>query len=150
MKIKRHGISIGIERTGSDYFLYLKAIGRLTHEDYERLTPLLESALEGVREPRIKALIDARDFEGWELRAAWDDFKLGLKHGSEFARVAVLGDEKWQEIATHIAAWFVSGEVRYFEESDEALEWLAQPLAKQPAKSADADRGDRPTFPAHT
>ena len=39
MSIKRHGLSIGIERVGSEFFLSLKAIGKLTHEDYETITP---------------------------------------------------------------------------------------------------------------
>ncbi|WP_339868113.1 DUF2892 domain-containing protein [Pseudohongiella nitratireducens] len=38
--LKRHGISIGIERTGQHFFLCLKAQGKLTHEDYQTITPL--------------------------------------------------------------------------------------------------------------
>lgn len=37
-----HGLSIGIERTGSEFFLTLKAVGTLTHKDYytdDRLSP---------------------------------------------------------------------------------------------------------------
>ncbi|NOR42409.1 MAG: STAS/SEC14 domain-containing protein, partial [Gammaproteobacteria bacterium] len=33
MAIIRHGLAIGIERVGSDFFLSLKATGKLTHED---------------------------------------------------------------------------------------------------------------------
>lgn len=146
---KRHGISIGIERTGSEFFLYLKAIGRLTHDDYEQITPLIDLALEGVKAPQVQVLVDTRDFEGWELRAAWDDFKLGLKHGNEFSRVAVLGDEKWQEVATRIAAWFVSGEVKYFEEQDDALDWLAQPLPEKAAEPEVSSRLKNSTFPTY-
>ncbi|SHF16745.1 SpoIIAA-like [Microbulbifer donghaiensis] len=148
MDIKRHGISIGIERIGSEFFLYFKPIGRLTHDDYERITPLLDDALQGVKDPKVQMLVDATDFEGWELRAAWDDFTLALKHGNEFSRVAIVGDEKWQQLAARIASWFVSGEVRFFDEQDDALEWLAQPLPKEPA--ADTDRGDKRIFPAHS
>jgi len=43
MSIKRHGLSIGIERSGSDVFLSLKAIGKLTHKDYETITPMIDS-----------------------------------------------------------------------------------------------------------
>ncbi len=39
MNTARHGLSIGIERFGSDFFLSLKAVGKLTHEDYKRITP---------------------------------------------------------------------------------------------------------------
>ena len=126
MTIIRHGISIGIERTDSDFFLSFKAVGKLTHADYKKITPLIDSALEGVKDPKINAFIDASELEGWELRAAWDDFRLGLKHGSEFEKVAIVGSKKWQEFASKVAAWFVSGEVKFFEDAESALTWLQE------------------------
>ncbi|WP_299941429.1 STAS/SEC14 domain-containing protein [uncultured Microbulbifer sp.] len=124
MKIKRHGISIGIERIDNDFLLSIKAVGRLTHKDYEQIIPLLEYALEGVKHPQVSMLVDIRDFEGWGLHAVWDEFRLALKHGNEFSQIAVPGDEEWQEIATKIGGWFLSGEVRYFEEDQKAMDWL--------------------------
>lgn len=120
----RHGLSIGIERVGRSSYLTLKARGRLSHEDYELLRPLLESALEGLGERRMKVLFDATELEGWELRAAWDDLKLGLKHGGKFDKVALYGNRNWQQIASKLGSWFISGEVRYFEDRQAALEWL--------------------------
>lgn len=145
-KQKYHGISIGIERLDDELFLYFKAVGRLTHEDYEQLTPLIESALEQVEKPRIKALFDARDFEGWDLRAAWDDLKFSLKHGREFSKVAVVGDEKWQEMLTRIAGWFFACEVDYFSEYGDALAWLAKPAA--PPVDVPVPH-DEPSFPRY-
>jgi len=124
MKIVRHGLSIGIERAGRDFFVTLKASGKLTHEDYETITPMIDSALSTVKEPKVKVLIDGTELEGWELRAAWDDFKLGLKHGNEFEKMAIFGNKNWQEITAKIGAWFISGEVKYFESEDDALAWL--------------------------
>ncbi len=124
MKIVRHGLSIGIERAGRDFFVTLKASGKLTHEDYETITPMIDSALSTVKEPKVKVLIDGTELEGWELRAAWDDFKLGLKHGNEFEKIAIFGNKNWQEITAKIGAWFISGEVKYFESEDDALAWL--------------------------
>jgi len=124
MKYSRHGLSIGIERVDGSFFLTLRAVGKLKHEDYEVINPMIDSALEGVKDPKIRALIDGSEFEGWELRAAWDDFKMGLKHGSQFEKIAIFGNSKWQEMAAKVGSWFVSGEVRYFEECDDALDWL--------------------------
>ncbi len=124
MKSERHGISIGIERTGDEFFLTLRAVGKLTHTDYETITPMLDSALEGVASPKIRALIDGTELEGWELRAAWDDFKLGLKHGKEFEKIAIVGNKDWQELAAKVGNWFISGEVSSFEDEGEALAWL--------------------------
>ncbi len=124
MSISRHGISIGIERVGNEFYLSLKAIGKLTHADYEVITPMIDSALEGFSQPKIKVLIDGTEMDGWELRAGWDDFRLGLKHGSEFVKIAIYGNKGWQEIAAKVGSWFMSGEVKYFESLDEALAWL--------------------------
>ncbi len=126
MKIIRHGLAIGIERVNNDFFLSLKATGKLTHEDYEKINPMIDSALEGVKDPQVKVFIDGSEFEGWEMRAAWDDFKLGLKHGNSFDKVAIFGNKKWQEFAARAGSWFMSGEVKFFEDSDEAWSWLQQ------------------------
>jgi len=70
MKFKRHGLSIGIERTGNNFFLSLKAQGKLTHKDYETITPMINSALAEVKEPKVKVFIDGTELEGWEPRGA--------------------------------------------------------------------------------
>jgi len=124
MSMTRHGLFIGIERVGSDFFLSLKAVGKLTHEDYEKINPMIDSALEGVTDPKVKVFIDGSELEGWELRAAWDDFRLGLKHGSEFDRIAIFGNKKWQSYAAKMGSWFIAGEVKYFEDAEAAIAWL--------------------------
>ncbi|MDG2125216.1 MAG: STAS/SEC14 domain-containing protein [Verrucomicrobiales bacterium] len=82
MTQSRHGISIGIERVGEDFFLSFKAVGKLTHADY------------------------------------------GLKHGSEFERVAIFGKQKWLGVATGTGSWFMGGEAKFFEGEEEAIGWL--------------------------
>ena len=62
--------------------------------------------------------------QGWELRAAWDDFKLGLKHGSEFEKIAIYGNKNWQEIVEKMGGWFISGETKKFDNETDALAWL--------------------------
>ncbi len=125
-KIEKHGISIGIERVNQRFFLMLKVVGKLTHQDYETITPMLDSALENVKDPKVKAYIDATEMQGWEPRAAWDDLKLGLKHGNEFEKIAIFGHKKWQAVMAKIGGWFVAGEVKYFEAQEEAMDWLAE------------------------
>ncbi len=124
MKILRHGLTIGIERINTHFFLTLKCVGRLTHEDYKLMTPLIDSALNGVQDAKVKVFIDATEFDGWDLRAAWDDFKLGLPHGREFVKIAIVGHQRWQMISAKIGAWFIAGEICFFDSSDDAFEWL--------------------------
>ncbi|MCF7518590.1 MULTISPECIES: STAS/SEC14 domain-containing protein [Pseudoalteromonas] len=122
--MKKHGLAIGLERVGSTFYLTFKVVGKLTHDDYTKLTPLIENALASVPHAKIRAYVDITELEGWELQAAWDDLKLGLKHNKAFCRIALLGNAKWQQVASKVGNWFTSGEVKYFEDASIAREWL--------------------------
>lgn len=124
MAIRRHGITVGIERVETRLLVSFKACGTLTHQDYQTITPIIESALAEVEHPQIRAFFDASELEGWELRAAWDDLKLGLKHGQDFEKVAILGHQQWLEWASKVGNWFIAGEVQVFENEQSALAWL--------------------------
>lgn len=126
MSTSKHGLSIGIERSDSHIFLSLKAVGNLTHADYELITPMLESALSQVKYPEVDVLFDGTALDGWELRAAWDDFKLGLKHNNEFRKIAIYGNKNWLKMSAKVGAWFISGEIKYFENVTNAINWLRE------------------------
>ena len=102
----------------------MKISGRLDHDDYDLMVPMIENAISGIRKPKIKVLVDAIEFEGWDLRAAWDDLKFGLKHNSEFTKLAFVGNKKWEEYGIKISNWFMNAKMRYFEDIDEARQWL--------------------------
>lgn len=124
MKYTRHGLSIGVERVNQECFLSVTIVGKLTHQDYESMVPMLESAIEGIDKPRIKVFIDARELEGWELHTAWDDLKMGIKHRTEFSKIAMVGNKKWQECVAKVSSWFIPGEVKTFDTVEEAMDWL--------------------------
>ncbi|KOO13052.1 hypothetical protein AKJ18_19980 [Vibrio xuii] len=124
MNTERHGITVGIERINSQSILVFKVTGKLTHSDYQTITPVLDSTLQAVDPENIKMLVDITEFSGWELRAAWDDFELGLKLGLNLEKVAIFGDKNWQELASKVGGWFISGEMRSFGDYQSAVEWL--------------------------
>ncbi|HAS6048320.1 TPA: STAS/SEC14 domain-containing protein [Vibrio vulnificus] len=122
---QRHGITFGIERIGLQTILVFKATGTLTHQDYQAIVPVLEAALAGINRQQMNMLADISEFSGWEPRAAWDDFQLGLKIGFNVNKVAVYGDKNWQELAAKVGSWFISGEMKSFSDYDSAITWLA-------------------------
>jgi len=126
MSVSKHGLSIGLQRTNTKLYLYLKAIGTLTHQDYQTITPMIENALKEINEPKIKALIDCSELKGWEFQAAWDDLKLGLKHGNEFDKVAIITNKTWIEVGAKVSSWFINGQIQTFEKEDDAIEWLSK------------------------
>ena len=121
-----HGLSIDIKNVDSNIILSLKAAGKLMHEGYETITPMIDSALNSIKEPKVKVLIDGTEMESRELRAACDDFKQDLKHGNAFEKIAIYDNRNWQEIAAKIGNWFISEEVIYFSGRDDALAWLLE------------------------
>ncbi|QSX29297.1 SpoIIAA family protein [Shewanella cyperi] len=125
MKVTRHGISIGVERHGDDdFFVVMKVVGKLTHEDYEQMVPVLETAIAGVKDPALYVIMDATELEGWEPRALWDDLKLGLRHGRHFEKIAIVGEPGWQEWLARIGNWFTAGEVKFFVDYQDGVDWL--------------------------
>lgn len=104
----------------------IRASGRLTHADYRDFVPQLEGIID--REGPLRLLVDLSDFEGWELKAAWDDFLLGVKHVGDFERMAMIGDRDWQKIAARVTDALTGCAVRTFGERqwDEAWAWVRQ------------------------
>lgn len=124
MSAEHHGVSAGVERYNGEFLLSLHVRGKLTHDDYEAVVPMLESAIAGEENPKINVFVNAVEMEGWEPRAAWDDLKLGLKHGRHFNHVAVVGSKRWLEMMTRAGSLMIGGEARYFESEESARAWL--------------------------
>ena len=124
MSIERHGISFGIERVSGETIIVFKAKGKLTHDDYQAMIPILKTTINEIDSSTLKMLVDISTLTGWELRAAWDDFKLGLELNSKIDKNAIYGDQSWQELAAKVGSWFVSGDIKSFEDHDSAIEWL--------------------------
>ncbi|MEA2092173.1 MAG: STAS/SEC14 domain-containing protein [Campylobacterota bacterium] len=124
--ILEHGISVGISRVDKFFFMKIKINGTLTHSDYEKMIPMLRNSIDGIKEPKVRVLIDATEFDGWELRAAWDDFKFGMEFREVFTKIAFVGTKTWEEYGVKIGSWFMSGEVKFFKSLDGAYDWLNQ------------------------
>ena len=130
MKYLEHGVSIGVNRVDDFFFIKIKIVGKLTQEDYANMTPMLESSLEGAKELKAKMLLDATEFDGWELRAAWEDFKLGLKYKDLFSKIAIVGASTIDEYLAKFGSWFISGEMEFFNSVDSAYAWLSREEVK--------------------
>lgn len=102
----------------------VKASGKLRHEDYQVLVPRLEQAIQ--EHGKLRILFELEDCRGWNIRAAWDDLKFGLKHGGDFERCAVVGEKRWQKWMTQLSRPFFRA--KYFDKSqiEEAWKWVEQ------------------------
>jgi hypothetical protein len=124
---------ITIEHDRENY-LVCRVSGRLTEADYEAAVPELENELLLRGEP-LRLMIVLEDFRGWDIAALWEDLKFDIRHGSDFGRIAVLGDSKLEEWGTHLTKPFLGSEVRYFDLEDRpaARAWLSERRGPAPA-----------------
>ena len=112
--------------TGSPKVLGLKLCGKLHDEDYKQFVPNWETIL--TAQGKVRAFVEFEDFQGWDLHAALDDLKFGLKHYSDFERMAMVGDRKWEKWMAGFCKPFTKAKVKYFDKSevDAAWKWLQE------------------------
>ena len=117
-------MAIDIVPNGAVLDVTLKASGKLTHGDYAIMVPMLTQAITAMPNIKVNMLLDATEFEGWELEAAWDDFKFGMEFKDTFLKIAIVGTEKWQEYMAKMGDWFMDGEVKFFYNLAQAQDWI--------------------------
>lgn len=102
------------------------AKGTITADDYESIImPAVEAQLE--RQAKIRFLFVLGDeFEGFEAAAIWDDAKLGLKHLTDWERIAVVTDVDWIRAALLVLCFTMADHIHVFAnaELDAAKAWI--------------------------
>jgi len=65
-------------------------------------------------------------FQGWDLKAAWDDTAFGFAHVADFERLALVGAPDWVVWCVKLSAFLFKGEVRVFpaDDLDAAWDWV--------------------------
>jgi hypothetical protein len=106
-------------------FVAIKVIDKLTELDFEIIAPLLVAEIEEYH--KIALFVEMEDFHGWTAGALWADTKFDLKHHKDFSRIAIVGDQKWEEWMAMLSKPFTSAKVRYYEASqrDIAMNWAS-------------------------
>ncbi len=108
--------------------LVVKATEKLTARDYEEVfIPKINQLIEEHQKVKVVVFLD-ENFSGWEIGAAWDDAKFGIKHRSDFEKMAVVGGPKWVQWATKISAYFMKGQVAFYgiPDFESAVAWVKE------------------------
>lgn len=119
-------MSIQLHEENGGRLIIVQVSGTLVKADYEKFVPEFERL---VREHgKLRLLFDMTGFHGWELSAAWEDLKFGVKHLSDIERLAMIGEKKWQQGMAVFSKPFTKAQVRYFDHNDaaEARRWIEQ------------------------
>ena len=110
----------------SGKLLQLKVRGLLKKADHERIIQIAKAAIE--REGKIRALIVAEDFEGWERHEGWGDVSFMIEEGQHVEKMAIVGDEKWKDdVLAFTAKGFRPTAIEFFAtaRANAARAWLA-------------------------
>ena len=105
--------------------LQVKIWGMLKKADHERLIQTAKEAI--AREGKIRALIFAEGFAGWERREDWGDVSFMMGEGQQIEKMAIVGEEKWRDDALAFTAkGFRLTAIEFFPTSrlNEAHNWL--------------------------
>jgi len=76
---------------------------------------------------KIKVLVVAENFEGWERSDDWGDMSFLLQHGDRIEKIAIVADPKWEaKFLMFAGAGFRKAEVKIFAANQlaEARTWL--------------------------
>ena len=101
--------------------------GHVTRKDYDDvLKPAVEAAFKDHKKIRLFYKV-AKDFDGVDAGAAWEDFSVGVSHLFGWERVAVVTDVEWIAHSIKAFGFLMPGVVKTFPLAQEngAREWLA-------------------------
>lgn len=76
---------------------------------------------------KVRILVLAENFAGWERGGAWNDFSFQAQYDPSIEKMAIVGDQRWEDLALIFAAKDLRRfPIEYFtpDELDEARAWL--------------------------
>lgn len=100
----------------ADDIVEVKLSGKLHKGDYDEYVPGIEAAIE--RAGRVRFLMIMEDFHGWDMAAVWEDTKFDMKHHADIARIAMMGDKKWEQWMAKVCRPFTGANIKYFDVSE--------------------------------
>jgi len=108
------------------YSLAIHDSGKLLKADYEQFVPEFERLLQ--QHGTLRLLFDMSDFHGWDVSAAWEGTKFGVKHFADIKRLAMVGEKAWQHGMAIFCNPFTKATIRFFDHADaaEARKWLSE------------------------
>jgi hypothetical protein len=106
--------------------LTVRIAGKLTHPELRAVQQQAAEILR--RQSKMRVLVLAENFEGWERGGAWGDLSFQMENDPRIEKMAIVGDRKWEDLAVLFAAKGLRRfPVEYFQSADlaKARAWLA-------------------------
>ena len=105
----------------------LRVSGQLTQRELSAAQAEVARIID--RTDKVRILVLAEHFAGWEKGGTWSDFSFQIAHDDDIERMAIVGEERWRDLALLFTSQGMRPfPVEYFvpERLAEARAWLAQ------------------------
>jgi hypothetical protein len=109
----------------SDGTVTVRFTGKLCQPELTELHKQTAEIIE--RQKRVRILVIAEQFQGWEREGAWGDISFQIKYDRHIERMAIVCEEKWENLALLFASkGFRRFPIEYFPLAgiDSARAWL--------------------------
>lgn len=124
--------------------------GVVSAEDYEKvLIPAITKHFEKNKTLKVLYYVD-ENFDSYELKAMYDDAKIGMKFFFQWEKIAVVSDVEWLKNSVRLFSFLFPATIETFatNELKQAKEWLEQ--TKQPTLEITLDeQNDIVVFQPH-
>lgn len=105
----------------------LRISGILKRSEFGGTQSAAAHEIDAGAKPRVLAILE--NFTGWEKGADWNDLDFMLSHGNEIAKIAIVGEPRWEPEALAFAGvGFRRAPVKFFPSAQqaEARAWLEE------------------------
>jgi hypothetical protein len=109
-----------------DAVVTVKVRDKLTQADLQAAQTAIAAIIR--EQGKIRMLVRAEQFAGWERGEEWNDFSFQAEHDDDIEKMAIVGDEKWKKLTLVFTAkglrkfpirYFLTGEI------EKAHGWLS-------------------------
>ena len=107
-------------------YLYIRADGEVSKDDYANFVPAFKQLTRTSDKPFPIMIELGTDFSGWSMKGLWQELKIDERHRDQFGRIAVVGDNRWEQWGTELADVLFDAEMKFFEHAKRANaeQWL--------------------------
>ena len=74
----------------------------------------------------VNVLLDLRDMLSFSVDVAWEELRFTRQHAADIRRIAILTGSEWVTWSAWLNRLFVDAEIRVFDDSAMAEDWLAE------------------------
>jgi len=110
----------------SDDLLAVCVSQKFTEDDVSLYRSLIKERIE--KNGFARLYFEMIEFDGWEIKSFVENAVFDIKYGSQFGKVAMVGEKIWQEWAARLASPVKKEGIKYFDIKDRelALKWIKE------------------------